>query len=380
MVDAVNPDGSDIESPANVAVFRVRVPLLRSQHSAHHDLIDRESILVRWQRTDGHVGWGECPTLPTPGYATETTAEAWSWLIGPALGSLSETGSIPDSPARPAALGAIRDAALDARLRSESISAAALFGEREQVPTTAVVALAGGVIDEVVDRAVALAADASALKLKVVPDSALEVARAVLDAVGPIPVALDANGSFDPDPTAVDAERLASLLALPLAYIEQPYPPRAPLERWRSLAVAGDVPLAVDESATSIDEVRTALRSGACSIVSIKPARLGGVLAASAVADAVVEEGGTCFVGGMFELGVGRSTALRLAASGSCRLPTDVGPTARYVEEDITEAVGSTGDGGVWVPVGPGLASAPDPERLRRWTVDHAATDRRRPD
>jgi O-succinylbenzoate synthase len=57
----------------------------------------------------------------------------------------------------------------------------------------------------------------------------------------------------------------------------------------------------------------------------------------------------------MFELGIGRAAALALASLDCVVLPTDVGPSARYVDDDVTAPIVTGGDGAVVVPAGPGL-------------------------
>ena len=77
-----------------------------------------------------------------------------------------------------------------------------------------------------------------------------------------------------------------------------------------------------------------------------------------------------CFVGGMLELGVGRATAAAVAALAACSLPTDLGPSARYVADDVTDPVLTDGDGRLVVPAGPGLGVEVRADRLAAVTLD----------
>lgn len=366
------PDGD--EPPVRIGLHRVRIALVRPHRSAHHTVRDRESILVRWERSDGHVGWGECPTLVSAGYATETTDQAWAALVDRLLPEALASGRVAADPARPAACGALRDARLDARLRVDGVGLGRLVGAPATLPGTGVVASVGDDPTDVAAAALAVVATGSAMvKVKVVPATALEVVDAVLDAVGPVPLALDANGSFEP---GEHDGILARLLAAPLRYLEQPFGPSVPQSAWSELAARGGVPLAVDESATSVEAVRGLVLDGACSVVSIKPARLGGLAAAARAASELSSLGASCFVGGMFELGVGRSSALRLAGAPWFDLPTDLGPSARYVALDVTEPVVDDA-GRLVVPDGPGCALHPVPERLTAAEVERVEIVRR---
>ena len=78
----------------------------------------------------------------------------------------------------------------------------------------------------------------------------------------------------------------------------------------------------------------------------------------------VLERGVPAWVGGMLELGVGRAAALAVAALPGCVLPTDLGPSSRYVEHDVVEPFELTGEGMLAVPTGPGIGRVPDEERL----------------
>ncbi len=360
----------DRSLPASIELHRVRVPLRTAHRSAHGTEHERDSVLVRWEHVDGAVGWGECPALTGDGYVTEPIDRAWTALrddLAPAA-----LRGVPPDPAtvtaHPASTASIADARLDAVLRAHGRSLALDWGVSSSVRSTSVVALAGLAPQVVVERALAAVPASAVVKVKVVAGSAGELAEVVVDALGPTPVAVDANGSFDPDDRGHRSD-LERLLALPLVYVEQPFAPAVPWDRWVEVASGGGAPLAVDESAGSVEAAARAVEEGAASVVSVKPARLGGLLAALEAARSAAAAGGRAFVGGMFELGVGRSAALLLAASGVAHLPTDLGPSDRYVEEDVTAPIVAGDPGRVVVPRGPGAASHPLPDRLERRRV-----------
>jgi O-succinylbenzoate synthase len=96
-------------------------------------------------------------------------------------------------------------------------------------------------------------------------------------------------------------------------------------------------------------------------VASVKPARIGGVLAAARAASRCAGAGVPCFVGGMFELGIGRAAALAVASLDACDLPTDLGPSHRYVADDVCEPLRTDGSGAVVVPSGAGFGRVPGP-------------------
>jgi O-succinylbenzoate synthase len=116
-------------------------------------------------------------------------------------------------------------------------------------------------------------------------------------------------------------------------------------------------PVCLDESVTSPRAVAAALALRACSVVNIKPARVGGYLAARAVHDLCAAHGIPVWCGGMLETGIGRAANLALAALPNFALPGDISATARYYAEDITAPFTLDGDGQIAVPDGPGTGA-----------------------
>jgi O-succinylbenzoate synthase len=351
--------------PRRVRLVRVRVPLLRPHRSAHGTDLHRDVVLVEWTRADGVVGWGECPTLSTPGYVTGTTEQAWQLLLSD-LGPAAMHGRLLQRHGASAPTGALADACLDAELRSLGRSLASFLGARRPaVARTVVVADVGGDVGALAARAVdAVGGGARLIKVKVEPGDDVDRIRAVQSAIGSTPVAADANGSY------ADASQLDELDRLGLAYLEQPLPPGRP---WDELALARRrlrTPIAWDESLTSVVEIDAALRAEAVDVVSIKPARLGGVQAAARAVRRCEAAGLPAFVGGMLELGIGRAAAAAVASMSGCTLPTDLGPSDAYVEQDVCEPVTVDPAGELMVPSGPGCGRTPDPALLGAVTVD----------
>ena len=88
-------------------------------------------------------------------------------------------------------------------------------------------------------------------------------------------------------------------------------------------------------------------------MINIKPARVGGYLAARAIHDLCAAHGVPVWCGGMLETGIGRAANLALAALENFTLPGDISATARFFTEDITPPF-VLDDGHMAVPGGPG--------------------------
>ncbi len=315
----------------------------------------RDVVLVSVTLGDGTVGWAECATLSDSAYAGETTDEVWRTAldrVGPAfVASGRIAGSTSMEQSSRALASALVDACCDAELRASGEPWRAGSGaSTTRVPMCLVVGLAV----PVATFGAEVAAGVAMIKLKVTPLT-LDRVVAARAAWPDVPLAVDGNESFSgPDDLPLE-------LVSDLAYVEQPFA-RSDLSAHAELRRRG-VRVALDESVHDLAAVRRALDADACDVVSVKPGLVGGADAAIEIGRLVRASGGSCFVGGMLELGVGRRGATRVAASRYFDLPTDLGPSDRYVEHDISEPTVAD-HVGLIVDGGPGLAAVPLPERL----------------
>lgn len=357
---------------------RVRLEPVRAVRAAHGDATRHEVLVLRVADGTGHVGWGECAALELPGYSSEYLAGCWHVLttvlipiVASSDGDIHRTlGRVAGHQmAKSTVIGALID--LDLRSRGRSLTDALSDGgtTRRTVPSTAVL----GIMDDldalmvqVDDR---VAAGHGSLKLKIRPGWDEAPVRAVRSAWPDVALAVDANGAYPNADVADDALRtVVAAGGDALSYVEQPLAAED-LVGTAVLARRLDVPVALDESVGSIGEACTALALGAMGMLNVKPARVGGPIAAMAVAQVAAEEGKPVFCGGMFESGIGRSAALAFAAQAVCTGPTDLGPSSRYVSEDLTTEF-TLERGCLTVPDGLGIGVEPDLSTLERCTVD----------
>ena len=87
----------------------------------------------------------------------------------------------------------------------------------------------------------------------------------------------------------------------------------------------------------SFETAEQCLDLNACSIINIKPGRVGGYLEAKRIHDLCNERGVPVWCGGMLETGIGRAANLALAALPGFTLPGDTSASSRYFHKDITE-------------------------------------------
>jgi O-succinylbenzoate synthase len=260
------------------------------------------------------------------------------------------------------AKAAVEAALLDAELRSLGIGLASYLGaRRSRVPAGATVGLQPSPEAALDAAAEAASAGFSRLKLKIAPGADVAAARAVRLGFHELALQVDCNGAYRADePSHMSA--LFELDQLGLLAIEQPLDPDD-LVGHVDLVRRLRTPVLLDESAGSELASASALRLGACDGLVVKPARLGGVMAARRLHDVLVAARRPGAVGGMLESGVGRAASLAVAALPGFTIPGDLGPSERYFAADVT-APHTMEDGSIAVPDGPGIGVAPLAEVL----------------
>jgi len=244
-----------------------------------------------------HVGW-------TPGAHAAFAARVRALPVGRRTvgGFAAELLAALPEPYDRAALEA---AAIDLALRQAGTTLAAVGGVTPR-PLRYVVSFAS------TPEPAAEARRHPGVALKVDADAAWDDATfAALAAVGRVAV-------LDWKRTGGDADHARGRRHLPEALIEDPGPDPT---RWSQARLALDAPIL---RARDLDTL--SVRPAA---LNLKPARMGGVLEALAAAAWAEAHGVALYLGGMFELGVGRSQLQALASVLSPDGPNDVAPIAR---------------------------------------------------
>jgi O-succinylbenzoate synthase len=262
------------------------------------------------------------------------------------------------------AKAALEMAVLDAELVARGQSLGSYLGAvREAVPSgvsigiTSSVAELLDVVDGYVDQGY------QRVKLKIEPGWDVEPVRAVRERFGAdLLLQVDANTAY----SRRDIAHLGRLDAFDLLLIEQPFA-EEDISAHAALAACIDTPVCLDESITSAATAADAINRGACSIVNIKPGRVGGYLEARRVHDVCAALGVTVWCGGMLETGLGRAANLALAALPNFTLPGDISASDRYWLRDITTPF-VLESGQLRVPTGPGIGVRPEPDALAEVT------------
>ncbi|MGP6204892.1 o-succinylbenzoate synthase [Microbacterium sp. F2] len=333
----------------------------------------REVIVVRALTSDGD-GWGEIVTQESPLYSSEYTQGAWDVALRFLIPALLDQHTLaPEDVAsvlepfvghRMSKAG-LELAILDASLRSAGTSLGAHLGAiRDRVPSgvsvgiqrdpSALVDSVRGYLDEGYVR----------IKIKIKPGRDIADTAAVRDALGDIPLQVDANSAY----TVADADTLAELDRFDLLLIEQPLQEDDLVDHAR-LAQRLRTPVCLDESIVSSKAAADALALGSASVINIKAGRVGGYLEAVRIHDLCRTAAVPVWCGGMLETGIGRAANAALAALPGFTLPGDVSASSRFYDRDIVTEPAVLEDGHVRVPTGAGLGVEIDPVALEDMTV-----------
>jgi L-alanine-DL-glutamate epimerase-like enolase superfamily enzyme len=258
--------------------------------TARGELRERELLLVR-VRGEGLEGLGETAALSLRGGADVPTLErelneiCWPQLADGGFEPERVWSSLARCRSRGASAPAL--AALDIALHDLAGKAAGipvwrLLGASKAAPVvcnaTLPAANPAGLV-AIAERW----ADAGFRTFKLKVGLAGDVAQVVTvrQALGPeARIRLDANGAWG---NAEAAERLRALARSTIELVEEPV---SGLAQMATLRAKTRIPLAADESVNNAREARRAHELGACSLATVKLAKVGGITAALEVAEA----------------------------------------------------------------------------------------------
>ncbi|OUO89535.1 o-succinylbenzoate synthase [Gordonibacter sp. An230] len=344
-----------------VVLHRLRLPFSMPFHTPKGTLTQRESVIVEVVDHAGRTGLGECVAFSTDWYLPETIEQDVRVLrdvLAPMV--LAETflhpreasaafASDPRVAAFPMACGALEPALWDLYGKIVGKPLWQLVGGEAQggiaeggvsVPAGAVVGL-GSPSETLAAVRRCVEAGYRRVKLKVVPGSSVACVRAVRAAFPQLVVTLDANQSF----TERDMDELRALDACGAAWIEEPLDPRhAPqgvsgdlFSRLAKLQGALRTPVCLDESIVRARDLARALAHPELRCYAVKAAKFGGVQPTLDFLAVARERGIDVWMGGMYDTGVSKRLHAALGTLPQVKAPGDIGSTARYFSQDVTD-------------------------------------------
>ena len=340
---------------------------LRTSHGTHDEKI---ATLIEVTTADGVVGWGENVAARGVDYVGENAEQSYESLtllagfVGGRDIDVHEmfAQSWWGVANRNFAKHALESACWDVHARSLGVSLAhALGGTRSSVTPGVVVGLHDAVSDTVAIVERHIAEGYQRVKLKIEKGRDIDVVRAVRAAIGDdVALQVDANAAYSRD----DFDHLVRLDEFNLQFIEQPLA-AGDLEGHALLRRRIRTAVCLDESVENCDDLMRAIESEACTVVNVKPSRVGGISDAVRMHNIVLAHGIDAWVGGMLETGIGRASCLAVASLPGFVLTPDLSASARYFERDVTEPF-ELHDGNITVPNTVGIGVEPLP-----WVFEH---------
>jgi O-succinylbenzoate synthase len=353
----------------SIELRRVSLPLVTPFRTSFGTATERETTLVRVV-TASAEGWAECAAEPDPLYSSEFLDGCDLVIrdhliprlqaLGDRLTAEQVATALAPVKGHPMSKAVLETAILDAELKETGVSFGQYLGAvHEKVPAGVSVGIMDS-IDELVDAVAGYLAEGYLrIKLKIEPGWDIAPVRAVRERFGDdILLQVDANTAY----TLADARHLARLDPFDLLMIEQPMAEDDMLGHAR-LARLIQTPICLDESIESARDAAAAITLGACSVINVKPARVGGYLEARRIHDVAAAHGVPVWCGGMLETGIGRAANVALAGLPNFVLPGDTSASSRYYTQDLT-APFILESGHLRVPTGPGIGVAVLPDVL----------------
>ena len=322
--------------PASLTVRLVSIPLLVPFATRFGTERSRDALILTY-RSKGVEAYSECVTSERPGYSRENNSSALRAIkvkLAPLLAGEPAPREFTRMSERlegnEMAKASVEMLLWDYRCRRELTRMADALGKSKGYAEVGV-ALGLERPEVLVERVWdALERGYRRVKLKIRRGEEYATVKRVRADFPDAQLSVDANGDYSLD----DAQTLERLDEFGLAYIEEPLG-SGRLEEHAKLAEKISTPICLDESVPTVESARLAIEMGAAKVVNIKPGRMGGLTNALEAIAAVRKAGGSCWVGGMLETGVGRAFNVALASLEAVDLPGDTSPNDRYFERDI---------------------------------------------
>jgi L-Ala-D/L-Glu epimerase len=360
---------------ASVEVIPYALLFRQPYVTARGRLEQREMVLLRLRSEEGLVGLGEAVPMSLRGGATLTEVVRELGSLGglPALDerAIRKAASPLSAPSR----CAISTALLDLRGRLGAVAGDPAQPRQSFRSLSVPKDCRGGATGAIVCNATLVAGDSetvaadalrwaaegfSTFKLKLGAGEDVGQVRAVREAVGPrARIRVDANTAWDLE----TAKRtLAELEPFEIELAEQPV---ARLDEMVELSKFTSIPLAADESVSSLDEAERAAGLGACAYTGIKLSKVGGPEQALAIADVL-----PAYVSSALDGPIGIAAAVQVAQTlhetdRPERLDLAHGlATQRLFASSIAAVECELRDGMLHPPPGPGLGVEIDERAL----------------
>jgi O-succinylbenzoate synthase len=358
----------------NITLYLIDLPQKSTFRSGIGVRKSKKTILVKWVDADGLTGFGECSCRPDPYYSAEFIPAAITLLnkfIIPELQPTQTYAEVVQTLKKVRGWNFTKagvEAAMYQVLRQQpGNKTIGDYVKSDLNPHIPVGISLGMYEDRAAFRAVvmdALEEGYKRLKFKIAPwlDTGIFDDVLALLQSRQVSYSFDANGSFQDG----QLEQLG-FYADTGGHVEQPTPPdRFDLllevkRRFPSLTIC------FDEEVESIGDAMKLHRLGVLDELNLKIGRVGGLTNSIEILNFCIDQNVPCWMGGMFETGVGRLQNLELAAYMPMAKASDLSPSSRYFVEDIISPEIQMKDG--IIDLNENLETAVLQEKIDRYTL-----------
>ncbi|XP_010549107.1 PREDICTED: L-Ala-D/L-amino acid epimerase isoform X2 [Tarenaya hassleriana] len=305
------------------------------------------NVAIRVELSDGCVGWGEAPVLPSVTAEDQTTAMAKAREACEFLGNsppaklgnvLREIGRVLPVHQFASVRAGMEMALIDAAAKSIGQPLWSLFGGASDMIVT-------DITIPIVSPAEAMELASKyrrqgfqTLKLKVGKnlDADIEVLRAIRSVHPTSSFILDANEGYSPEEAIEVLERLHEMKVIPILF-EQP----VRRDDWEGLghvtSMARDrfgISVAADESCRDLKDLEKIIEGNLANVVNIKPAK-SGILMALEIIELARASGMELMIGGMVETRLAMGFSGHLAAGLGCFRYIDLDTPLLLAEDPV---------------------------------------------
>ena len=357
-----------------VIIYQVEMRMKTPFTTSFGTMQNKRFLVLEVRDESGVIGWGEGVAFETPSYTEETLKTSLhmleDFLIPKLLGvELTHPDEVYElfrsirrnNMAKAAIEGAVWD--IYAQQTNQSL-AEAIGGTQGKIEVGVSIGLQP--TDEQLIQKIqqALEQGYKRIKVKIKPGKDIELLRTIRRVFPKVPLMADANSSY----TLQDIELLKQLDEFDLMMIEQPLAHDDILDH-AMLQKQMKTPICLDESITSLEDTRRAIKLGSCGVVNIKLARVGGISEAKRIHDYCKKHDIPVWCGGMLEAGIGRAQCVALASLSNFTMPGDTAASARYWDEDIITPEVTVEEGLITVPKKLGLGYEVNRKVLEKYCI-----------
>jgi len=322
-------------------LYIIDLPQLITFKSAIGVRKSRRAMIVKWVDKDGYCGYGECSCRPDPFYSDEflkgSTLMIQDFLFerikkAKTYGAFIETmKKIRGWNFTKASLEfALNDLLL--KKHGYDILSTIKLDKLEKVPVGISLGLQPNykMLKKKVEESIALGY--SRLKFKINPETNPKDFKKIQQQYPDVYLSFDANGSFYEKDFPV-MEEFAKLKVM----IEQPFPPSRLDIAKKARKKLSPMFVCLDESVKSMGDLKITNTLNLINELNLKPGRVGGLYNSILMLEYCKKKNIPCWIGGMFETGIGRTANLRVAQFLPNAQAHDLSPSHRYFAEDIID-------------------------------------------